>query len=84
MLKEISREEFEQRFPEISTYGLDMDMPVYLENGAILIDTEWNGEVYTVKNPDGSETTYRPVQEPIEVDGDGEPVDWETIGYEIN
>lgn len=43
MLKEINKAEFEKKIPEISTYGIDMYSPVYLENGVILIDTEWNG-----------------------------------------
>lgn len=82
MLKEINKAEFEKRFPEISTYGLEMYNPVYLENGVILIDSEWNGEVYIVKDSDGVERTYRPVQEPTEFDKDGEPMQWETIGYD--
>lgn len=82
MLKEISRVEFEERFPEVSTYGLGQLMPIYLENGVILIDTEWNGEVYTVKNQDGTESTYKPIQEPVSYDKEWEPDDWETVGYE--
>lgn len=31
-----------------------------LENGVLLHESEWNGEVYTVKE-NGTETTYRPV-----------------------
>ncbi len=81
-MKEITKTEFEKRFPEVSTYGLEQLMPVYLENGVILIDTEWNGEFYTVKNQDGSESVYRPVQEPVSYDEDGNPEDWETVGYE--
>lgn len=48
----------------------------------ILIDKEWNGEVYTVKDEEGKERTYRPVQEPDEVDDDGEVLQWKTTGYE--
>lgn len=40
MIKEISKKEFTERFPEVSTYGLEKNMPVYLENGTVLIDTE--------------------------------------------
>lgn len=82
LLKEINKAEFKKRFPETSTYGLEMYSPVYLENGVILIDTEWNGEVYTVKDSEGVERVYRPVQEPASYDDDGEPDDWEVIGYE--
>jgi len=82
MLKEIKKVEFEERFPEVSTYGFEMYSPVFLENGVILIDTEWNGEVYTVKNQDGTESTYRPIQEPTSYDEDGEPEDWDVVGYE--
>ena len=48
----------------------------------VLIDKEWNGEVYTVKDEEGKERTYRPVQEPDEVDDDGEVLQWKTTGYE--
>lgn len=84
MLKEITKVEFEQRYPEISTYGLEHEMPVYLEDGAILTDREWNGEAYIgVVNAAGKKLDYRPVQDPTEFDEDGEPMQWETIGYEV-
>lgn len=82
MLKEMNKTDFENKFPRISTYGLEMYSPVYLENGVILINTEWNGEVYTVKNTDGTENVYQPVQKPVSYDEDGEPEDWEIVGYE--
>lgn len=44
MLNEITKKEFEERYPEVSTYG--------------------------------------PVQEPDEVDDDGEVLQWKTTGYE--
>lgn len=44
MLNEITKKEFEERYPEVSTYGLEAYSPVYLENGVVLIDKEWNGE----------------------------------------
>ena len=53
MLNEITKKEFEERYPEVSTYGLEAYSPVYLENGVVLIDKEWNGEVYTVKDEEG-------------------------------
>ncbi len=45
ILEEISREEFERKFPETPTHGL-VDFPVFLENGVILMNSEWNGEHY--------------------------------------
>lgn len=47
IIEEISKAEFEKKFPEVSTYGLGQLMPVFLENGTICIDTEWNGERYS-------------------------------------
>lgn len=81
MVKEISKKEFKEKYPEVSTYGLEQHCPVYLDNGIILIDGEWNGEVYTVKE-DGRERTFRPIQEPDGVDENGEVIDWKTVGYE--
>lgn len=47
-----------------------------LENGALLHRSEWNGEVYTVK--DGkSERTYRPVQV-----HNKEQDTWTTVGFD--
>lgn len=66
MLNEITKKEFEERYPEVSTYGLEAYSPVYLEN----------------KDEEGKERTYRPVQEPDEVDDDGEVLQWKTTGYE--
>lgn len=57
-----------------------LDMPKTLEEQKQ--DKEWNGEVYTVKDEEGKERTYRPVQEPDEVDDDGEVLQWKTTGYE--
>lgn len=82
MLNEITKKEFEERYPAISTYGLEAHSPVYLENGVVLIDKEWNGEVYTAKDTEGKERTYRPVQEPDVLDDDGEVLQWKTVGYE--
>ena len=70
IVEEISKEHFKAKFPEISTYRLENNSPVFLENGVILIDTEWNGECYL---SDGKE--YRPVYNEIEED------DTEIIGY---
>lgn len=77
MLNEITKKEFKERYPEVSTYGLEAYSPVYLENGVVLIDREWNGEVYTVKEDNaGKERTFKPVYDPDEVSHS------EIIGYE--
>ena len=76
MINEITKTAFEKAFPEVSDYGLAQQSPVYLENGTILIDHEWNGEKYIVKE-DGREVEYTPMySEP------GENGDFEIIGYE--
>ena len=43
---EISKKEFEKKFPEVNTYGLEQYSPVYLDCGLVCIETEWNGERY--------------------------------------
>lgn len=68
MIKEITKQEFEERYPEISTYGLDA--PIFLENGVILSESNWNGELY-----EAGDNYYRPMQKPVDDD-------WETISYE--
>ena len=47
-----------------------------LEDGTLLHSSEWNGEVYTVKNKDGSETRYFPVYNQIDDE-------YEIIGFEV-
>ena len=47
-----------------------------LEDGTLLHNSEWNGEVYTVKNKDGSETRYFPVYNQIDDE-------YEIIGFEV-
>ena len=47
IIEEITKAEFEKKFPDVPTYGLEQLMPVFLENGTICIDTEWNGERYS-------------------------------------
>ena len=54
---------------------------ITLENGIELFPDECNGEVYTVKD-NGRERTFKPIQEPISFDDNGEPEQWETIGFE--
>lgn len=55
MIKYITKSEYEERFPKVNTYGFDITT-IYLENGVILLDSEWNGEDYMV---DGK--IYKPV-----------------------
>ena len=81
MIREISKKEFEERFPEVSTYGAEQLMPVFLDNGVVLTDDEWDGEAYTVSEG-GKERTFKPVQEPDVTDEDGEVLQWKIIGYE--
>ena len=71
MIKEITKSEFEKRFPEVSTYGFD-NTANYLEDGTILLDSEWNGEEYIV-----DEKSYKPVFE-----WDKEADQGTTIGFE--
>lgn len=47
-----------------------------LEDGTLLHRSEWNGESYTVKNKDGSETRYFPVYNQIDDE-------YEIIGFEV-
>ena len=77
MIKEITKKEFEERFPEVSTYGLEQHSPVYLENGVILIDTEWNGEFYNVEG-----LHFTPIEEPDVIEENGDVLQWKIIGYE--
>lgn len=70
VFEELTQKEFEERFPEKNTYGLKEYLPVYLENGTILINTEWNGERYS-----GEYGEYRPVYLQDECD-------FEIVGYE--
>ncbi len=80
MIKEIGRQEFEKRHPEV--YISDVgQVAAYLENGVVLTESEWNGEVYTVKG-EGKEKTYRPVEKPTETDEDGEVLQYDVAGYE--
>lgn len=71
MLKEITRKEFESKYPTI--YISDPgQVAVYLEDGTFLLYSEWNGECFIEE--DGFH--YGPVTRQIDDD------DFETIGYE--
>ena len=58
MIKEITKSEFKERFPKARTYSDlgTVQTICYLENGVILLNSEWNGEEYNV---DGK--IYKPV-----------------------
>ena len=71
MLKELTLAGFKEKFPQINTYGLEDPLNVFLENGEILIEREWNGEKYILEN----EKSYRPVYRQLDED------DYEIIGY---
>lgn len=66
MLK-IKRENF-----ELTGHRFDYE----LENGVMLHGSEWNGEVYTVKNGK-NEDIYRPV-----MNYNKEDDSWTTVGFE--
>ena len=68
------------KFTERSEDGIFGNV-ITLENEIELFPDEWNGEVYTV-NENGRERTFKPIQEPISFDDDGEPDQWEIIGFE--
>ena len=57
MIKEITKREFEERYPEvyISDAG---QVAAYLENGVVLTESEWNGEIYAVKDENGEVLQY--------------------------
>lgn len=75
MIREISKREFEKKFPEINTCGINWTQK-FLENGVILLDSEWNGEEYDTLCSDGVKRCYKPVYKQFDED------DFEVIGYE--
>ena len=62
MICEITQKDFEAKYPEVSTYGLRDYSPKFLEDGTILLDTEWNGEKYIIKENDMG-ISYHPITE---------------------
>lgn len=64
----LTQKEFKEKFPEVSTYGIEMHMPVFLENGEILLDTQWNGKEYLVKGKSYS-PFYKETEEDTEIIG---------------
>lgn len=60
-------------------YGVDSTTDYVLENGRCLYSSDWNGEEYS---SDSYHYRYRPVSIPFSYDDDGEPDQWEYIGFE--
>ena len=58
------------------------DFIIELDNGVELFESDWNGEVYILKDKTGRERSYRPVEEPDVIDDDGEVLQWKIIGFE--
>lgn len=73
MIKEITKEQFMKRYPD-SVVVTPTELAVYLEDGTVLLDRDWNGEVYTVKTNNG-ERVYRPLHK---LNGE----DSEILGYD--
>lgn len=73
MLKEITKKEFEEKYPDGRTYGTHWCSEVFLEDGTILWHQDWNGEEY---NDNDTGKRYRPVYEEVGED------DYDIIGYE--
>ena len=81
MIKEMRKKEFEERYPEVYVSD-DGQVAAYLENGTVLLNSEWNGENYTVKDENGAEKRYRPVEQPSETDEGGEVLQYDVVGYD--
>ena len=64
----LTQKEFNDKFSEVSTYGIEMHMPIFLVFGDILLDTQWNGEEYLVKGKSYS-TFYKETEEDTEIIG---------------
>ena len=58
------------------------DFIIELENGVELLESDRNGEVYTVTDENGRERSYRPVEESDVIDDDGEVLQWKVVGFE--
>lgn len=69
LLSELTWRQFEEAFPDVYVSG---EVATYLENGVVLLNSEWNGEQYTLENGD----RYRPAYTPADEDGD-----CEIVGY---
>ncbi len=75
VLKTLTLRSFKKKFP--NTLITDERISnVYLNDGTILLNEEWNGWHY-----DANGMFYYPVDVPISFDEDGEPDQYETVGY---
>ena len=59
--KELSRQEFGTRYPDVSTYEADFQGAVFLSDGALLLNSEWNGYEYNTIAADGTQKSYVPL-----------------------
>lgn len=59
--KELSRQEFETRYPDVSTYEANFQGAVFLSDGALLLNSEWNGYEYNTIAADGTQKSYVPL-----------------------
>lgn len=72
MLNTISYQDYSERFDDVIV-NWDMYVDAFLENGDVLWEKDWNGEIYSNEKT-GKE--YRPVYKQINED------EFEVIGYE--
>jgi hypothetical protein len=72
MLNTISYQEYSERYDDVIV-NWDMYVDAFLENGDVLWNKDWNGEIYSNQET-GKE--YRPVYRQIDED------EFEVIGYE--
>ena len=75
IFEKLGKDQFEREFPDVNVYDLEQYMPVYLDNGVVLIDTEWNGEFYSV-DVKGEIKHFVPVYK-----DNGEDADFDIVGY---
>ena len=60
LLEAMTAKEFDAAYPDVYVSG---DVAEYLENGVVLLSSEWNGEEYTLENGDRYRPAYRQIDE---------------------
>lgn len=75
LINPMTLRDFEKKFPNITVMD-ERVTNVYLDNGVYLLNSEWSDDCYCC---DGR--YYYPVYVPISFDDDGEPDQYETVGY---
>lgn len=60
LLETMTEKQFGAAYPDAYVSG---DVAEYLENGVVLLNSEWNGEEYTLANGDRYRPAYRQVDE---------------------